>query len=203
MPLVVKDTGRNNRLDIDPSVVARGSVQVSISGDDNNLSIGAGTTLRGGMIEMRDRRGEIRIGAGCILTATLRCRADDARIRIGDNSTAMSVLITLHESGEISIGADCMLSGDIRMDVSDMHSILDAATGRRINPPANIHIGDHVWIGHGVSVLKGVTIGSHCVIGTRALVSKDVPPGSLAVGIPARVLRSGITWDRRRLPVDD
>jgi len=94
-----------------------------------------------------------------------------------------------------------MLSGDITMDVSDMHSILDVETGRRLNPPRDILIGDHVWLAHGVRVMKGAQIGQDSIIGSRAMVCGAIPANSLAVGTPARVMRSGVTWDRRRLPL--
>ena len=57
-------------------------------------------------------------------------------------------------------------------------------------------IGDHVWIASDVTVLRGVTIGAHAVIGTRSLVTNDVPPHGLAFGIPARV--RGVVGDRSK-----
>jgi len=50
-------------------------------------------------------------------------------------------------------------------------------------------IGADVWIGAGASVLPGVTIGDGAVIGARAVVTKDIPPNAIAVGIPAKVIR--------------
>ena len=53
-----------------------------------------------------------------------------------------------------------------------------------------ITIGDNVWLGGGVIVLPGVTIGENTVVGAGAVVSKDLPAGVVAVGNPARVIRS-------------
>jgi phosphonate metabolism protein (transferase hexapeptide repeat family) len=50
-------------------------------------------------------------------------------------------------------------------------------------------LGDDVWIGHGATVLPGVTIGTGAAIGAGAVVSKDIPPFAVAVGVPARVIR--------------
>ncbi|MDX2046776.1 MAG: DapH/DapD/GlmU-related protein [Chitinophagaceae bacterium] len=56
-------------------------------------------------------------------------------------------------------------------------------------------IGDHVWIGTGAIILKGVHIGNGSVITAGAVVTKDVPPGCLAGGVPAKVLQKDITWE--------
>lgn len=57
---------------------------------------------------------------------------------------------------------------------------------------APIKIGNDVWIGRGVMITSGVTIGKGCIVGANAVVTKDLPDWSLAVGIPARVVRSRI-----------
>jgi acetyltransferase-like isoleucine patch superfamily enzyme len=54
-------------------------------------------------------------------------------------------------------------------------------------------IGKHVWIGHGAQILKGVTIGERSIIGAGSVVISDVPPDSLAMGSPARVVRAKTT----------
>lgn len=200
MSVKVDNRGRNNIVEVSTAVVSNGQFRIEVIGNDNRLVIGGNTTLGHGMIEIRGNRCVVEIGESCLLNGSFRCRADETRLLVGAFTTTMSVMFTLHEAGTIAIGRDCMFSGDIRMDVSDMHSILDATTGRRINPPESIEIGEHVWVANGVHVLKGARIGSNSVIGAKALVSGEIPANSLAVGIPAKVIRTGITWDRRRLP---
>ncbi len=53
-----------------------------------------------------------------------------------------------------------------------------------------IRLGRDVWLGAGVRVLKGVTVGDGCVVGAGSVVNKDLPPYSIAVGVPAKVVRS-------------
>ena len=53
-----------------------------------------------------------------------------------------------------------------------------------------VHIGDDVWIGGNVTILPGVTIGNRAVIGAGAVVTEDIPADSVAVGAPARVIRT-------------
>ena len=52
-----------------------------------------------------------------------------------------------------------------------------------------MHIGDDVWIGTNVIILPGVNIGSHCIIGAGAVVTKDVPDYAVVGGVPAKVIR--------------
>ncbi|MBM3769031.1 MAG: acyltransferase [Acidobacteria bacterium] len=126
--------------------------------------------------------------------------ADDCTLTIGDGySCTDKANFTAHEPGcSIRVGRDCMI-GSAQIWASDMHSIFDAETGVRINRGKNITICDHVWLGYGVMVLKGVTIGSGSIVGAMSCVRRDVPPNSMAAGNPARVLRSGVVWDSRLL----
>ena len=75
---------------------------------------------------------------------------------------------------------------------SDQHD-LDAARPERSE---RVAIGDHVWIASDVTVLRGVRIGAHAVVGSRSLVTSDVPPHALAYGVPARV--RGVVGDRSK-----
>ena len=64
-----------------------------------------------------------------------------------------------------------------------------------------IRVGSHVWIGANVSVLPGVTIGDHTVIGAGSVVNRDIPSGVIAAGNPCRVIRKITGEDKRKYPV--
>lgn len=59
----------------------------------------------------------------------------------------------------------------------------------RTGPPAKVVIGNNVWLGSGVVVLKGVEIGKNSLIGAGSIVTKSIPPNCIAAGNPARVIR--------------
>jgi len=91
------------------------------------------------------------------------------------------------DQGGITIGDDCLIG----------HNVVLATLNHGLDPrhradlhPAPIVIGDNVWIGANVTVLPGVTIGDNAVIGAASLVTKDVPADVIAVGSPAKVVRS-------------
>ena len=109
-------------------------------------------------------------------------------LSIGDNS---GVGIHSEMNGVVSIGRDVMMGPEVvvyttrhkhdRTDISMMFQGMDT--------PAPVTIGNDVWIGRRVIILPGVTIGDGCVIGAGAVVAKDLPPYSIAVGVPAKVVK--------------
>jgi maltose O-acetyltransferase len=89
----------------------------------------------------------------------------------------------------VAIGADVQIGPNVQI-LTPTHP-LDAEQRRSgLEAAEPISIGDNVWLGGGAIVLPGVTIGRDTVVGAGAIVTKDLPPGVLAVGNPARILRS-------------
>ena len=110
------------------------------------------------------------------------------------------LLLAACESKKITVGNDCMFSNKIQLRTSDSHSILDE-NAKRINLGGDIEIGNHVWIGNEVMVLKGTTIPDNCIVGARSIVTASLcaPPNSIIAGIPARVVKTNINWKRERI----
>ena len=91
------------------------------------------------------------------------------------------------DQGGITIGDGALIGHnavlatlDYGMDPSERHDLF----------PAPIHIGENVWLGANVTVLGGVTIGDNAVIAAGAVVTKNIPPNTVAAGVPARVVRT-------------
>ena len=89
----------------------------------------------------------------------------------------------------IYIGAETIIGRNVQIWDADHHSINDE------NDDKEIIIGRHVWIGAGALILKGVHIGDGAVIAAGALVTKDIPAGSLAAGVPAKVIKENVVWE--------
>jgi len=129
-----------------------------------------------------------------------------ARVEIGARTWLRTdlgpVVIAVFEGASLVMGEECFLNGchvsaksrvtlgrrawigpGARIFDADQHD-LDADRPERRGP---VSLGDHVWVGSDVTVLRGVTIGAHSVIGARSVVTHDVPPHSLALGAPATV----------------
>jgi acetyltransferase-like isoleucine patch superfamily enzyme len=89
---------------------------------------------------------------------------------------------------EITIGEQVFIADQVIIRDWDGHTIVGRAN------KAPIRIGNHVWIGMRSIILKGVTIGDGAVVAAGAVVTKDVPGGSVVAGNPAKVVKDGIEW---------
>lgn len=126
---------------------------------------------------------------------------DGGYISINDNTTMESRnSIASCEGKSITIGRDCMLSHDIDIRNTDSHSILNCK-GERINPSEDICIGNHVWIGMRCIILKGSNIPSESIVAAQSMVTKSLkaPEHSLIGGIPAKLIKSDVSWIRERM----
>jgi FkbH-like protein len=191
------EKGLGNIIDIDET--AKVNVQIRVHGNHNRLVIGKNVRVDGTILDIVGNNCSIVLNDDVLWRGIIRCRHDNSHVTIGRKTTSMHAIVTLHEAGCITIGEDCMISGDVRMDVSDMHSIMDRTTGQRVNKAKNIAIGDHVWLGHGVTVSKGCQIGNGSVVGTKSLAMGYIPENVVVAGVPAKIIRENVEWSRKRL----
>lgn len=115
----------------------------------------------------------------CIISTMVQ----DALLIIGENLGMSSSSITCFKRIEIGnnvrIGANCVIAdGDFHLE------------DPRVGAPKPITIKDNVWLGYGVIVMKGVTIGENSIIGMNSIVTSDIPANSVAAGVPARVIKT-------------
>ncbi|NUR01660.1 MAG: acyltransferase [Streptomyces sp.] len=147
--------------------------------------------------------GDTTIGERCFVAESAAVFPD--RLCLGDDSY---IAAHAYVTGVLTTGTDCTLNpfttvrGTIALGsgvrIGAHTSLLGFNHGMAPDRPVHqqpltsqgITVGDDVWIGSHVVVLDGVTIGDHCVIGAGAVVTRDLPPWSVAVGNPARPVRS-------------
>ena len=134
--------------------------------------------------EIDNRGGRIHVG-NCAFFPGVRLECwRGAHISIGDGSY-LNRNTEIVAAGSVTIGRDCKIGRDVIIMDSDQHEL----PGRSLVVSAVV-VEDRVWIGARAIVLKGVTIGHDSIIGAGAVVTRDIPPSSVAVGQPARVIRS-------------
>lgn len=118
---------------------------------------------------------------------------DEPCFRVGNN-TYLGPGLSVGVAREISIGTACLIGSNVSITDNDGHPIDPAkrAKGKPVNSEnvRPVRISDNVWIGEGVAVLKGVSIGEGAIVGARSVVMHDVPPFSIAVGNPAKTVKA-------------
>lgn len=111
-----------------------------------------------------------------------------AKLKLGYGFFNSNIKIRCHE--KIEIGENVAISHDVTIMDSDAHEGL--WEGYEKTKP--IKIGNHVWIGTRVTILKGVTIGDNAIIAAGSVVTKDVPNNTIVAGVPAKVIKTNINW---------
>lgn len=182
------------------------SITIECSPSASGSKVYLGKNLSGSIsIKILGSGTVIYIGNDCVLTNfNVKSFQDNDRVYIGNmvTSTSETTLISGRNAGSatphIIVGDDCMFSYGITLRNTDAHPIVSKDSRVQINVPSDgITIEPHVWLGQNSTVLKDVTVGRGSIIGVGAVVTKNVPPGSFAVGIPAisRELRNAM-WVR-------
>ncbi|MDE6824839.1 MAG: sugar O-acetyltransferase [Duncaniella sp.] len=121
-------------------------------------------------------------------------------IHIGHNFTG-NFNLTILDEGVVTIGDNVFIGPNCGIYTIN-HALLPEQRNVGVMRARPVTIGDNVWLGANVTVLPGVTVGEGCVIGAGSVVTGDLPPFSLCVGNPCRVIRR-ITEADRVTPVED
>lgn len=140
--------------------------------------------------------GKIEIGNGNVFgynpspffysgSCHVEARADDAAIIFGDNNHFNNNFVVIAEHGKIEIGSDCLIGWNVSVCNSDFHPIRVAERHNASQRSKDVKIGNNVFIGSNVTILKGVSIGDNAVIASGSVVKDDVDENTIVMGNPA------------------
>jgi maltose O-acetyltransferase len=142
-----------------------------------SLHIGNGSSLGCGYAP--------RLGKGEVF---LQARHPNAKIVMGE-SNAVGNNVAMVANEQITIGDNCLIGELVTIYDCDFHEINPATRNRSVGLTKPVSIGNNVWLGSRVLVLKGVTIGDNSVIAAASVVTKSIPANCLAAGNPAKIIR--------------
>jgi acetyltransferase-like isoleucine patch superfamily enzyme len=148
-------------------------------------------------VELYARRGYGRliIGRWVHLGVDTALRCHEGTLSVGDK-TVLGRAVSINCYLDIEIGASVLFADDIYVsDFDHKFADLDVPIKDQGIAKSRVRIEPNVWVGTKVTVARGVVIGTGSVIGANAVVTHDLPPYSVAVGVPARVIK-----DRRMIP---
>tara|TARA_B100001778_G_scaffold334796_1_gene347871 strand:+ start:4601 stop:5260 length:660 start_codon:yes stop_codon:yes gene_type:complete len=169
------------------------------SGEDNVVTIGKNTKFSG-TLTIEGSNNVVSMGKNCIFRGEILIKGDGQTVAIGDHTTTGGgTYILCSEGCNVLIGNYCMFSRDVEIRTTDAHALIDRNTRERINPAASVNIGDHVWIGVRSVITKGAVVPTDTTIGAMSFVSgKFDEESTVLAGVPAKVIRRDITWNRGR-----
>ncbi len=130
---------------------------------------------------------------GNVFTSGFRNRAPVLKI---GNRTHIGYKTTINIGQYVEIGDDCLIAAGCNIQDNDSHPVSPYRRLKKEAPRLDeikpVIIEDNVWIGMGSFVLKGVRIGKGSIVAANSLVTKSVPPYSVVMGVPARIVISGL-----------
>ena len=135
------------------------------------------------------------IGEGCYIEPPFHANFGGAHVHFGKNIYA-NFNLTLVDDTHIYVGDYTMFGPNVTVATAG-HPILPEVREKMYQYNFPIHIGKNCWIGAGVVIVPGITIGDNVVIGAGSVVTKDLPSNVVAVGNPCRVLREVNERDKK------
>lgn len=198
MKIFFKGTG--NEIKIGENVTLSSGFTLTLP-NHCKILLGDNTSLSGGEIQFFDNS-KLFIGKNVKINNFKRIRLyQGSEIVIGDNTSFGSGLaIDNHSIGKLQIGRDCMFSWNNEILIGDGHPIYDVQTGDVINHsvsyPYSCVIEDHVWVGGECCIMAGAHIKTSTVVGYKSTVDKAFPNNVILAGIPAKIVRENVTWNR-------
>lgn len=166
------------------------SIQVQ---GNSMLIIERGCRTRNASFILNGNNNRVVLEENVFFSGKIELFGDGNEIKIGNNTRINGADFIVHNGTKVEIGTGCLFSTSIDVRTIDSHFIFNS-DGERINPDRDIYIGNHVWIGRMVSILKGSQIEDGSIIGSMSLVSGFIPKDVIAVGVPAKVIKEKITW---------
>ena len=193
------EIGSHNEMVMEGAQLERCNIRFSGSG--NKLFFAPGSSVKDCLIEVRGNNHQLLIEEGVVLTkSTLWFEDHNCLIHIGPHTTMQrhGHIAVTEPNRKIKIGPRCMFSFNVDIRNGDSHTLFEIESGQRKNWAKNIIINAHVWLGAHTQIIGGADIGENTTIGIRSLVNGKIPANCIAVGTPARVAKTGFSWDSVR-----
>ncbi len=176
-------------------------VRIEFSGSNNIMEVLSDVRLAKLNVVFDCDNGALRMAGNKFGTFSGFIRVgQDSTVSLGQDVTATNAcVISAVEGTSVIIGNDVMLASENEIRADDGHAIFDVESETRVNWSKNITIGDHVWVAKRAVLLGGATIGDGSVVGFGSIVTGTVPNNCVAAGVPAKVIRQNIAWERPHL----
>ncbi|MFO1430367.1 MAG: tetratricopeptide repeat protein [Candidatus Competibacteraceae bacterium] len=207
--------GDSNKIIIEPnvhfldcSILIHDNVMSGVASKKNYIIFCEFSNLSNSHIEVVGKENKLSIGKNVYIlkNANFYLRGQACEIAIGKDTSIQSALITATEiNSHIKVGEDNLWSDRVTVRTGDDHPIF--FKGKRQNPARDVTIGNRVWLGEDVKILKGALIPDGCIVGSLSLVTTvsshsagyGFQENSIIIGNPAKSIKTPIEWSRNML----
>jgi acetyltransferase-like isoleucine patch superfamily enzyme len=145
-------------------------------------------------------RARLHIGRWTWLGHGTKIRVHEGEVHIGAK-TVMGQECTISAYQHVAIGRECIVADRVMLIDFD-HGVVEVERAIRLQGiyKRDVDVASNVWIGYGACILRGVSVGENAIVGTNAVVTKDVPADAVVGGVPARLIRmreapQTLRWD--------
>lgn len=177
-------------------------LEISVNGFNNTVVLKYPFNFIDSRIDILGDNAYIEIGYSKFnyrkLHILFSANASNRKLIIGNNGSFFGpTRLTLQgKDTYMYIGDNFNISHDVNIYNNDNHVIFDRQTGKVINRATGIKIGNNVWIGHKVSILKNVNLGDNIIVGAGSIVTKSFNKNFIAIGgNPAKIIKENINWN--------
>ena len=201
----VNVNGNNNLINADDDITVAKIPQtlISVIGNNNNVVIKRGVKISNNFtLQIVGDNNNIDIDENVLIVDNLLVqiieKCNNAKISIGKNTTFWNTTIQSNDiNSSVVIGEDCMFSYNTSVLNCDGHAIFQ--NGILINQGKELIIGNHCWIGYNSTVYKNAILPNNVIVARNALVTSSLKSNKdniVVGGIPARIIKENVTWDR-------
>jgi acetyltransferase-like isoleucine patch superfamily enzyme len=135
------------------------------------------------------REATLHIGRWAWLGHGTKIRVHEGEVSIGAK-TVMGQECTISAFQHVSIGRECIVADRVMLIDFD-HGVVEVERPIRLQGiyKRDVRVGHNVWLGYGACILRGVVVGDNAIVGTSAVLTREVPANAVVAGVPARVIR--------------
>ena len=175
-------------------------IQFAPDAVDNEIYIGSGFRCGKFALDIQGQGNKVFIGDQVRFGGKLMIRGKGIECRIGSHCHCVDAYVLAYKAN-LTIGEHCLISREVVIRNSDVHKIFNKGDEPKLsnaqNPPQDLTIGRHVWVGARAFVSKGAQIPEECVIGASSFVNKSfVESHCIIAGTPAKIVKRHIDWER-------
>jgi acetyltransferase-like isoleucine patch superfamily enzyme len=176
---------------------------ITVSGNNNSVIIDEKNTIEKSSIVITGNNNKVLLNCDSDGILNIEIVANNCFVEVGNSSGFTGTDIKLwDDNSKIIFASDCIFAKETRVYCTDFHTIIDSKTQKPLNKGKEIIVGNKVWVGEGVKILKNVNIADNIIVVAGSIVSKNLTESNaIYAGCPASLKKTGVSWLRTKYDI--